>query len=157
MTTVPHLINRETIVSAIVNAVISVGFFLLVFGRNGEVSAWGAASYAFDFVPQSFAIGFMAALVPALLTRKAFNSARIRSIATPAWSISAIGLRALLSGLAAMTIGSSLCAGALWLSGAETIAYWPAFAAKVLYGAVLGALMTRITLARLYAAGPVLS
>lgn len=157
MPSVPHRIARETIVSAIVNAVISVGFFLLVFGTTDPVKVWGRGGYAVDFVPQSLAIGFMAALVPPLVIRKTIDSNRFGGSATSAPAIGSILARALLSAAAALTISSSLCAAALWLSGVQAIAYWPAFAAKVLYGAALGAIVTRLTLVGQFAAGPVRS
>ena len=142
---------RETLVSALINGAISVAFFLAMFGRSGPVPVWGVGNYAFDFLPQSFAVGVMATLVPGLLCRRALMSGGHRSMSAvpPVGSIIA---RAFLHGAAAAVAGGALCSLALWLTGADTIANAPAFVLKVAYGAALGALVTWVTLKRMLAA-----
>jgi hypothetical protein len=57
------LLRRETMVSAIVNAAISIGFFLLTFG-------WAPAptrALAVDVLPQTFGITCLGGLVPSLM------------------------------------------------------------------------------------------
>jgi hypothetical protein len=143
-------VARETLVSAGVNAAISVAFFLGVFGGIDPVPLWGVGNYAFDFVPQSFAIGFMATLVPGLLARKALARGRIAGSGTVPGA-GAIVARALVNGLLAVAVGAGLCALVLWASGAESIGHAAAFLAKVIYGALLGALVTWRVLLRLLA------
>ena len=50
-------IAREILLSALINGAISVAFFVGVFGGAVPVPLWGLGNYAFDLVPQSFAIG----------------------------------------------------------------------------------------------------
>jgi hypothetical protein len=142
---------RETLLSALINGAISVAFFLGVFGGTGSVPVWGTGNYAFDFVPQSFAIGLMAALVPGLLCRKALLSGRLTPALASPPAAGIIALRALVCAVAAAIVGGALAALALWLSGVNVIGYGYAFGCKVAYGAGLGALVTRFTLNRLLA------
>jgi hypothetical protein len=138
----PLSIARESIVSAVVNGVISVGFFILVFGWPQRIAVRGLGNYAFDFLPQSFAIGLMASLVPGLLARKSLDARR---------QAGAIAGRSLLNGLVALVIGGGALMAAFWSSGPDTIPVPVALALKVLYGAALGAVVTRAMLLRLSA------
>jgi hypothetical protein len=139
-------VARETLVSAGINAFISVGFFLLVFRGVDPVPVWGVANFAFDFVPQSFAIGLMATLVPGLMCRTAIADGRLASSFTSPVTAGGVVARALRNAILAVLAGAGLCALLLWATGADTLAHTPAFALKVFYGALLGALVTRITL-----------
>lgn len=147
----PRHIRRESLVSAGINAVISVGFFLAVFGGIDPVPVWGIGNYAFDFVPQSFAIGFFASFVPGLLTARALRSGSLTMLGRPAPGAAPILGRAILNALAAVVIGGGLCAVLLWLAGVEQLGHAAAFALKVAYGALLGAIVTRLMLARMLA------
>jgi hypothetical protein len=144
-------IARETAVSAAINAAISVGFFMLVFRGIDPVTVWGVGNYAFDFIPQSFAIGFMATLVPGLLCRRAIAANRFAETSSAVPSPASVGARAALNGIAALVVGAGLCALVLWIMGIDEIDRGTAFVAKVLYGAALGALVTRLTLRRMLA------
>jgi hypothetical protein len=140
---------RETLVSAAINAAISVGFFLLVFQRVDPVPVWGMGNYAFDFVPQSFAIGLMATLVPGLLCRKAIVEGRIAGSSASPVAPRVMAARAVRNAILAVLAGAGVCALLLWTAGAGALAHTPAFVLKVLYGAALGGLVTRITLRRM--------
>jgi hypothetical protein len=140
---------RETVVSALINAVISAAFFLAGYQGTALVPVWGAGGLAFDAVPQSFAIGFMATLVPGLMCRRALATGRIPGGTGTEPSIGWIFARAVLNGFVAAVAGTALWAAFLWLAGAETLAYAPAFVIKVAYGAALGALVTWTTLTRM--------
>lgn len=64
--------RRQIAESAAINAVLSIVFFVALFGMPGRALAWAAPDrLAFDFLPQSGMIGLMSALVPPLLLRKA--------------------------------------------------------------------------------------
>ena len=142
---------RETLVSAAINAVISVGFFLLVFRGGDPILVWGIGNYAFDFVPQSFAIGLMATLVPGLQCRKAIVEGRIAGSSAAPAAPRAVVARSVRNAILAVLAGAGACVLVLWVTGADAIARNPAFLVKVLYGAVLGALVTRIALRRMVA------
>lgn len=61
------LVLRETLISMAINMAISAGFFLAVFGLGGTVSS---RLLALDCLPQSFMVGLMGALMPALMVRR---------------------------------------------------------------------------------------
>lgn len=150
MTPARH-IRRETVISAGINGAISAGFFFLMFAGVDPVPAWGIGNYAFDFIPQSFAVGFMATLVPGLLCRRAIAAGRIAEITGRRTTTGGVVARAVLQAIAAVLVGAGTCALLLWATGAEAIGNAAAFALKVLYGAGLGALITRVTLGRMLA------
>ncbi|MXO88170.1 hypothetical protein [Alteraurantiacibacter aestuarii] len=136
-------IARETVISAAINAAISAAFFLGVFGFGAAVPVWGIGNYAFDFLPQSFAVALFASLVPALLTKKAILAGKVTSALGHVASTGSLLTRAILLGLIIMVLGAGIWAAILWLSGIQILAPVPAFVLKVLYGGVLGALVTR--------------
>ena len=142
-TNAARYIARETAISAAINAAISLGFFLAVFGLGKDVAVWGIGNYAFDFLPQSFAVTFFASLVPSLLTRKAILSGEIASASGEVATVGSIAIRSIMLGLAIMVVATGLCAGLLLTSGLQALGLVPAFGLKILYGAVLGALVTR--------------
>eukprot|EP01037_Dinobryon_pediforme_P024889 gene24889-26841_t len=57
---------REAVISAAINAVLSIVFFVLVFGVSvaPRLDALGP-----DFLPQAFMVSLMGSLVPAMLLR----------------------------------------------------------------------------------------
>jgi hypothetical protein len=135
-------IARETAVSAGINGVLSLGFFSLMFGSPDTIAVWGASNYAFDFLPQSFAIGFMSAVVPSMMLRQALAKGRLAPLANAVPASRSIVLRAFLTAVAALVLGSALAIGALWGTGVETVDGLAALAFKVLYGAALGGFIT---------------
>ena len=142
-------IIREAIVSAAINAAISAGFFLQAFDRSPRIPVWGLGNYAFDFLPQSAAIGLMATLVPGLLARRNMVGSGAAEWLPSAPSTGSILRRSATHALLAAAIGGALCAGALWAGGTETVGWASAFAFKLLYGGALGALVTALSLRRL--------
>lgn len=144
-------IRRETLVSAAINGAISVGFFLLVFAGVDPVPVWGVGNYASDFVPQSFMVGFMATLVPGLMCLRVIAAGRFPGIGAASTTGRSIVASAIFSGLAALAVGAGTWALLLWATGAEDIGNAAAFALKVAYGVALGALVTRLTLRRIFA------
>ena len=136
-------LTRETIVSAVINGAISVCFFLAVFGVADTVLVRGLGNFAFDFLQQSFAIGLMAALVPALFARRALALGRI-SGTTP--SVASVLRGAMMKGLLALLLGAAGAGAALLISNVEVIGWAAALTTKVLYGSALGGLVTALTL-----------
>ncbi len=136
-------IAREMAVSAAINAVISVGFFVAIFGFGASIEIWGLGKFAFDFLPQSLAVAFFASFVPSLLARKAMLAETLASATKPAPSVSSLFAKSILIVLAAVILGTAIWAAILWASGTAMIAPIPAFALKIAYGAALGAFVTR--------------
>ncbi len=132
-----RLILRETGISIVINMVLSILFFVAVFGQSApvEVAALGP-----DFLPQSFMIALMSSLVPSLLQRK-----KARAAARP------IVIRSLIFAVVATLIGGGaaflICSG----YGTATLDPMTALIVKALYGAVLAALVTPIALRTLFA------
>ena len=145
MTDRRRYVRSETAVSAGINASFSLLFVLLVFGVSGDVPVWGFGNFVFDFLPQSFAIGLMATLVPALLTRKAIAAGRVDGSFHGARPGSVVRL-ALRNALLAAVTGTTVWAAAFFILGTEAIAFPAALSVKIGYGALLGAIVTRTLL-----------
>jgi len=135
---------KETRISMVINAVLSLAFFVLLIGLPAAVPVAGIGNYAFDFVPQSFIIALMSALVPGFIT-----ATRIRggAIAGRPEQGGAIVLRSVLTAFVSGLVGAGI-AGTLLASGIATVPLVPALAAKILYGIALAYVVTPIGLAR---------
>ncbi len=140
---------RESALSALINAFISLAFVYAVFGNTDPLPVPGVGNYAFDFLPQSFAVALMSALVPGLLARKALKSGRFPAATVP--SIRRVVLRAFAWAAGALVLGALLISIPLWLSGIEAIGRGWGIAGKLGYGALLGAFVTHRSLAMLIA------
>ncbi|HSG35420.1 MAG TPA: hypothetical protein VLA37_12860 [Sphingomonadaceae bacterium] len=145
-------VRRETLVSALINAVISVGFFLIVFGLSAPVPVWGLGNYVFDFLPQGFAVSFFGSLVPAQMAARALPKEAVASGIDPAPSFAASLGNSVVKGAAAGLAGTLLFAALFWLFGLQELATGPALAIKLSYGALLGGSVTWLTLTRLLVA-----
>lgn len=133
-----RMVMRETLLSAVINGVLSLLFFLGVFGLARPV-AWGAL--ARDGLPQSFMVALMGSLVPCLIV-----ATKLRRPRKPAV------IRALcFAGAALLLLGGG---GWLLLHGRPgTVPAGVALAAKILYGAGLGAVVTPAALSFLLKPG----
>lgn len=135
---------RETAISVAINAVLSLIFFLLVFGIPASVRVAGAGGYGMDFVPQSLMIALMASLVPG-----AIAAAKLRRAGLAAAEARAALLR---RSLATALLGAGVGAAIGWLLAlllpVAAIPLMPALLARILYGALLAAIVTPIGLRR---------
>lgn len=136
-------IRRETRVSIVINAVLSVLFFLLVFGWNGPVRVWGVGNYVFDAIPQSFMVSLMSTLVPGAMTARKLAQASVAPIDRQRRLPRSLIPRGLIFALAGSCAGYALFAVPLLVTGVETLAWGTAFAFKIVYGGTLGALVSR--------------
>lgn len=146
-------ITRETIVSAAINGVIGALFFFGVFGTDARVTVGGGGGYAFDFLPQSGAVALMACLVPGLIARHAQRAGRIGighdKPATTGWLLQA----ACVSILFGLTLGAVVALASL-SSEVPTLDWPTALVIKIIYGAALGAWVTRHMLRRMVRGAP---
>ncbi|MCW2922587.1 MAG: hypothetical protein JWL76_2461, partial [Thermoleophilia bacterium] len=137
----------ETAVSGVVNAVLSVLFFLLVFGRAEAVPVDGNPGLVVDALPQTFMVVFMTTLVQTLLTRQRLRNGRLEALDGRGAPLPAnLFVRAL-----AIAIIAVLVAGALHalLLPSLTPAEWPFMTAliyKGVYGALVGMAVSRLIL-----------
>lgn len=140
-------IAREAIVSAIINAVISAGFFNLVFCGLPTIPFWNSGGLVADAAPQSFMVALMGTLVPGFLTRAAIRRGRL---AVPA-SVATQRLVGQAIAVAAFAAGSGvLLATMVGLVSGGSAPFGVAAAIKILYGAALGWLVTGWSLRRLF-------
>lgn len=139
MTTPTVSIRREAGISVVINGLLSLAFFLGVFGTVSRPLGWMAPdNLAIDFVPQSIAVALMSALVPALIARKRLgNGPALRPILIRAALFALAGGG--LGGLLALSIGAA---------GLSAIGWGAALAIKIAYGGVLGALVVTLALRR---------
>lgn len=139
-------IRRETLVSMVINGALSALFFVLVFGMAPTVGLWGMGNWVFDFLPQSFMVTVMSTLVPGALTAKRLKQGELAPSQDATRLPRSLVTRALLLGMVAALAGSALVAALVLAAGVETLAWLPAVVLKVLYGVVLGAVVTPIGL-----------
>jgi len=137
----------ETAVSGVVNAVLSIIFFLLVFGLSEAVPVAGNPGLVVDALPQTFMVVFMTTLVQTLLTRQRLRKGQLEALDGRGAPLPAnLFVRAL-----AIAIVAVLAAGALHalLLPGLTPATWPfmtALAYKGVYGALVGMAVSRLIL-----------
>lgn len=130
------ILLRETAVSIVINSLLSIAFFVAVFGLDVPVPV---ADLGPDFLPQTFMIALMGSLVPALLLR--------RKLGGP---VRPVVLRALAIALASLVV---IGGGALLLCLAQgTVLLDPldALAVKAAFGAFLSVLVTPLAILPLF-------
>jgi hypothetical protein len=135
-----RVVLTEASIGGVFSAVISLGFCLLIFGRQQRVPVVGLHGLIVDALPQTFMIALMATLVPTLLTqsrlRRGLIPARIGSSVPARWgallnSITvAVGATLLMVGLHLILLVGPASFGFVWVATAKT-----------LYGFTLGALL----------------
>jgi hypothetical protein len=149
MTLTAAHIRTSTLISVVISMAISAAFFFLVFGMKPLIAVFTPDNLAFDFVPQTLAASFMAALVPALQTRAKMVSGNLAG-APPLPRVIVVR--------AALLAGASLVLAAaatklLWLGDIETLPWGSALALKIVYGGLLGLIITPIALRALLPRG----
>ena len=127
----------EMTVAAVISAVLSIVFVVLVFGGRDMVPVWGAGGLVVDALPQSAMIALMSALVPTLLTRRRMRAGAVMPRAGRRWSPRHAVGRALVIAAAATLLAGIAHTALLPLGPAR----WPfvaVLAYKPIYGALLG-------------------
>ena len=139
-------IRRETRLSMAINAVLSLVFYLLFFGLSGPVPVGGLGGFAFDFIPQSFAITLMSVLVPGLLTARKLATGKLTPQPGKSGLPRSLWLRGLLMAALAAFVGAAGGSILVLAYGSASIA-WPAGAAiKIVYGLLLARIVTPVGL-----------
>jgi len=141
-----NYIVGETVVSVIINSLLSLAFALAVSHGVSAMRLWGVPGMAFDFVPQVFMITFATTLAVTLATRARLRKSRISPIEGPlpgplgrAPKVAII--RALVFSTAAVVLIaplSILVFGALQITALPTLTF---VVFKVIYGAILAAML----------------
>ncbi len=146
MVSAANHIAKETCLSVAINAILSLVFFLLVFGLREPAPVWGVGNFAFDFLPQSFMIAFMSALVPGALALRKLRTGQINVWQGKSRLPKTQLARALFLAVISAALGVAAAATLLGLSGREMVAWGAALAIKIAYGALLAAVVTPIGL-----------
>jgi hypothetical protein len=144
---VEAIIRRETRISLVINLVLSGAFFLAVFGVIPRPLTLAAPdNLALDFLPQSLAIGFFSALVPALLVNGKRRKGLIVGLDNNAATAMTTLFRAL--GFAAIAALAGAAIALLLPMIITQIGYFAAFAVKLFFGGLLAGLITPRALRR---------
>lgn len=130
----------ETVIAAVINAVLSLIFVFLVFGGRLRVPAFGTDGLVLDAVPQTLMVTLMSALVPGLLTRKRLRDGTVEGAAPP--TVGAVVLRAVGVAVLAAVVLTGL-QYLLLARGPSDYGFGTVLIAKMLYGALLGAFVSR--------------
>ncbi|WP_319534939.1 hypothetical protein [uncultured Vibrio sp.] len=136
-------VKKESLLSFVINSVLSLLFLYLVFYPVENLPVWGVDGLLLDSMIQGFAIGLMASLVPTLITSKRvavgkLNGFKMRDNWLSRHYIIASLLFALLSALLSLMINF----GGFLLLDINSVSFNSALLFKVIFGGVLGALVT---------------
>ncbi|BFM06365.1 hypothetical protein [Halioxenophilus aromaticivorans] len=142
-------IATETLVGMVISGVLSVFFVWLIFGSLESVALWGPKGLVVDFIPQTLAIGFMAVLVPTLLTRKRLKAGKILPRKAPLlqWLPNNVFLRALTMAVIATVLGGIIGTLALQAINASDWALDHVYIMKTVYGCLVATVCAPIGLA----------
>lgn len=130
-----RLLAREAAISAIINAILSMAAFVLVFGGKARPGA----DIASDFLVQALIVAFMGALIPALSNRRRTGE-----------PLANIALRAAMLGASALAVPGLLAMGLCTLLGHASLPLATWLAVKGSFGLVLGGSSTLIALRLAY-------
>lgn len=131
-------VRKQTTISIVISMAFSAAFFLLIFRTAGPVEIWEPDFLAFDFLPQSVMASLMAALMPALQTRAAMTRGELLGQVP---TIKSVVLRAFMFALLGFGLAGIVIA-ILQVSGIAVLAWGTAFVIKVIYGGLLGIVIT---------------
>jgi hypothetical protein len=72
-----NYIRKETLISSIINALISIAFFAALFRNAPQLILGDTSRLTMDFLPQAFFVGLFAALPASLLTMKRIKAGTV--------------------------------------------------------------------------------
>ncbi|HEX8415447.1 MAG TPA: hypothetical protein VF637_16435 [Sphingomicrobium sp.] len=131
------LLRQETILAGVINMVLSILFFLLIFGWAPATSR----SLAMDFLPQTFGITMLGGIVPGFLTLGRIKRGIVVPLRTPPTRAGLVARITLVAVSAVVVIGG-LAGLAMATFAPASIAPLPAVVLKAVYGAILGIVVT---------------
>lgn len=143
MTSAADHIRRETLISMVINGVLSLVFTAIFFRPFADIAV---AGLAFDFVPQSFAITLMSVLVPGFLTRRKLAAGVVAPLAGRSVLPRSLVLRALLLAIVAAGVGYLVRLVFDAVIAVPTLAWGAGAAIKIAYGVLLALVTTPIGL-----------
>ena len=142
MTPGKRYIARECQISAVINGIMSVVAFVVVFGLDRAAPNISASSFAADFAVQGGVVGLAATAIPGLLARRAAAQGKVDPR-----SVGALSARELLRrtiGIAALTAAASAAVwwGNLTVLSVAAVPVIVGALCKAGYGAALAACCT---------------
>ncbi len=148
-----QFVRNETIVSIVLNALVSAVFVWLLFRGKSEVGLWGMDGLAFDLLPTTFMITFMMTLGLSLVIRRRVGRGSAPRLGwvraehpwlrfLPAWLLP----RALLLAAGMMVLFVPATVGLLIAAGWHPMAIGHVYLFKVIYGALMGLVATPVIL-----------
>ena len=128
-------------ISIVINMIFSAVFFTAMFGFAAPVPIDGPHGFGADFIPQSFMVALMGSLVPAMLTRARLGMQFPSAGRVVLASIMAAAISALIAGGGGWTVARA--------TGWHELAPRLALLIKLLFAAILSAIVTPVALRRL--------
>lgn len=145
-TSIPNIqqvLVKETIIASIINATLSFLFFFFAFKGQDIIPLGKGAKFAFDFLPQAFAVGFFAAFPVLLITSLKIKKGKLQGTAK---TFVPIFLRSIIMGLVSFVIiGGGLCLLTQML-GSTALSFSTAAIIKVITGIIITIIVTPIAL-----------
>ncbi|MCI0509663.1 hypothetical protein C8E00_10464 [Chromohalobacter marismortui] len=142
-----HTIIKEASIAAVVSALISAAFVFALFGDGRSAPLWGAGGAAVDFLPQTFMLSLMSALIPALTMRRKLAHGKLEAVAGKTWRLPRHPLvRSLLIALLATLAGSPCGTVLLWAIAGPNIDFAVLLVAKMGYGALVATLVAHVSI-----------
>lgn len=145
--TLRNYVAIETLISVFMNVLLSALAAWAVFGARAPITLWGSTGLALDFIPQSFMVGLMSALMPTLLTRRRRRQGKpLRLAGTPPVLPRNVVLRALLFAVTTVVVAGGMAVLLLALFGPRLYSFDGVIALKTGYGAVVAVVVTLMAL-----------
>ncbi|CAN5301433.1 hypothetical protein BH10PSE1_BH10PSE1_32530 [soil metagenome] len=145
------LLLRETLLSIAIGIVISLVFYVGIFGLWPEAPLHGRHGLAIDGLPQTFMLGLMGALVPSLMLRAKLRANLPSFAGDRVWIVlaRAVGFGA----LATVLIGGPSFL-VLDAQSSPSVPFALALAAKLLLAVLVGGMVTPLSLFSMLRAVP---
>ncbi|MFG6138044.1 hypothetical protein [Halomonas sp. B23F22_10] len=146
-TELKRTIRRETLVATVISALISAAFVFALFGGRDPAPLWGARGAAIDFLPQTFMLSLMSALIPALVMQRKVARGQLEALpgrtrGLPRQPI----VRSLLLALLATLVGGLCGTAVTWMIAGPSIAFATLLEIKVIYGGLIAAAVARTSM-----------
>lgn len=142
-----RVIRKEAAIAAVVSALISAVFVFALFGDSHPAPLWGAGGAAVDFLPQTFVLSLMSALVPALSMRRKLAPEKLEAVAGKAWRLPRHPFaRSLLIAVLATLAGSPCGTALLWVIAGGNIDFVVLLVTKMAYSALVATLVAQVSI-----------
>lgn len=135
-------VTTETLISIVINGMISLAFAWFAFGGSSAVTA---RALLIDAVPQSAMVALMSVLVPGFLTARRIAAGSVAPLVgqTPGWPLI---VRAVAAAMVAIFLGVLLHTIAFLIWSPPLVRVSTIVIAKTAYGALLAAVVTPVML-----------